>query len=110
MGSVVAQKQRVSDLDASGGIKHSNSPVEDAERPLHLQREINVSCSKSMKLQFYFFTLEQVVLNNSNCTWSIDEVDPMIVPVKRDRCGLYGDAALSLLSHEICNCVPIVHI
>lgn len=34
----------------------------------------------------------------------------MMLPVKCNRCGLYGDAALSLLSHEICHCVPVVHI
>lgn len=47
---------------------------------------------------------------DSVCTRGIDEVDPMFLPVKRDRCGLYGDAALSLLRHEICDCVPVVHI
>lgn len=55
-------------------------------------------------------TLEYLMFHNSNYTRGIDEVDSVILPVKRDCCRLYGDATLSLLSHEICDCVPVVHI
>lgn len=60
------ENKGVGNLDASGGIKHGDGPVEDAECPLHLQSEINVSCSETVKLNTSGFT--SPLWNNSGLT------------------------------------------
>lgn len=115
MRAEVVWKQ-AANLNTGRSIKHGNSPIKDTECPLHLKSEINVSCNQA---QSYTWAanipanippLEYFMLSKVNSTWSINEVNPMIFPVKRDCCWLYGDATLSLLSHKICDRVPIVHI
>lgn len=46
----------VGNLDAGGGIKHGDGPVQDAECPLHLQSEIDVSCSETVTSNASGFT------------------------------------------------------
>lgn len=43
-------------------------------------------------------------------TWGVNQVDPVVLPVKCDSSRLDGDATFSLLCHKICHCVSIINI
>ena len=63
-------------LDAGDAVEDGNGPVEDAEGPLDLQGEVDVA-------------------------GSVDDVDPMVVPLARRGGARDGDAALLLLLHPV---------
>jgi hypothetical protein len=61
---------------AGDGVEYSDSAVEDTQRPLHLDREVDVA-------------------------GGVDDVDPVTVPFAGGGCGRDGDAALLLLRHPV---------
>ena len=63
-------------LDARDGIEDDHAAVEHAQRPLDLDREVDVA-------------------------WRIDDVDAVALPLSRGRGGGDGDAALALLLHPV---------
>ena len=72
-------------LDARDGVEHGDRAVEDAERALHLDREVHVP-------------------------GSIDDVDAMVAPERGRRRRRDGDAALLLLRHPVHRRSALVHL
>ena len=72
-------------LDSAHGAEDADRPVEDAQRPLHLRREIDVPRG-------------------------VDDVDPVLAPEAGGRRGGDGDAALALLHHPVGGGGALVHL
>ena len=70
-------------LDAADGAQHEDGAVEDAQRPLDLDREVDVARS-------------------------VDDVDFMVLPVDVGGCGCDGDSTLPLELHGVHGCTDAV--
>jgi len=68
-------------LHAGDGVEDGHGAVEDAERTLHLDREVDVARR-------------------------VDDVDAVVAPEARRRGGRDGDPALLLLHHQSIVAVP----